>query len=185
MQASFQRLAVGAVLVVLGSVSASSAEAAHGKYCYQGTCHNFHGESHVIHALSLMDEALLAEGRRDGVHTILSAQREVMTAFREFCQYRAKHELIQAKIALSRYIGRCDPVWLDDAASHLNAALVIEQQVHVHAEHVGHAHGGHGQAIAPVHGPVLTHRQPWTYGRHHSRSYVRFGGRNFSIGFGF
>lgn len=188
MKTLVQRLVFGSVLAVVGCVSVSSADAAHDSYCYQGTCHNFHGESHVISALQLMDDALLADCLQQRAQTTVAAQRQVMMAFREFCQYRAKHELIQAKIELSRFIGSGDVSWLDAAASHLNAALVIEQQVHVQSVHTGRTHGGHGHVNVPV---APRYQQPIHAGqgsRSHgqgSRSYIRLGGPRFSFGFGF
>lgn len=180
-----QRLALGGMFAMLGGVGISNAEAAHGKYCYQGTCHNFHGEAHIIHALSLMDEAVVAPCLQDRAQATVAAQREVMTAFREFCQYRAKHELIQAKVELARFIGSGDPIWLDNAASHLNAALVIEQQVHIQPAHTGHVHGSHGQQIVPVARPIAPRYEQSRYRGNRSRSYIRVGGPNFSFGFGF
>jgi hypothetical protein len=182
MRNSIQKVALAGMALVFVGLMVSSAEASHGKYCYRGTCHNFHGESHVIQAFALMDEALVAHCRVDRIHTTLAAQREIMTAFREFCDRTARHELLQAKIDLSRYIGHGDPCYLDHAAQHMNTAMAIEQRIHVHQPvHVGHAdlhgHGrGHSISLAP--------RYSNSYGQP-GRTQIRLGGTRYSFGFSF
>lgn len=180
MRNSIHGFAVAAAALLLGVVFVTPVEAAHGKYCYRGTCHNFHGEAHVIRAFSLMDEAAYASCRRDRIHTTLAAQREIMAAFREFCDPTARNELIQAKIDLSRYIGHGDSCYLDAASQHMHAALAIEQRIHANKPvHRGHGYSqGRGRPVSP-------HTRYGRYPGHHSGTQIRLGGSNFSFGFSF
>lgn len=180
MRNPIRRIAVVATTLLVGFVFATSAEAAHAKYRYRGTCHNFHGEAHVIQAFALMDKASYSSCRVDRIHTTLAAQREIMTAYREFCDGAARRELIQAKIDLSRFIGHGDACYLDQASQHMHAALAIEQRVHAYKP--AHHHRGHGYSGSRPYSPNVGYGP---YSGQRSRTQIRLGGSNISLGFSF
>lgn len=174
----------GAAIVLSLAATATPAEASHGKFCYQGKCHGFHGEAHVIEALRLMDEALLVDCPRAQSRIIISAQREIMAAFREFCQYRAKHQLVKAKIELSRFLATRDPGHLDHAALHLNEALLIEQRVHARlgVQQIGHQNVIHKPVVRYPRPAVHRYSAPTCRGNICTPQ-INFGGSRYSIGF--
>ncbi|MCO6454318.1 MAG: hypothetical protein J5I93_03295 [Pirellulaceae bacterium] len=153
------------------AVAPASARADHKSYCYRGTCHHFHGESHVIEALQWMDAAALASCRVDEIQAVNRARRELLQAHVDFCNLEAKREVLAAVRALNRFVGTrltCD---LDEAAARALTALDLERDVHVRVSRHTRHHGGHwGHGHRPGH-PV--------------GNSISFGGNNFRVRIGF
>lgn len=182
----FAALAIG----VAGS--AATAKADH-QYRYTGVCYNFHGEQHLIDALGHMDGAYLANRHQDRVLETVYAKQQVVAAFREFCDARAKDELLGALQDLNRYLAYRDAIFLDKASSHIADALFAERVVHGQAVgHQGHGGSGNGQQVGfdphANHGGQRDDDYNWSrnqgvgYGQ---PSRVTLGGRQFRIGFSF
>ena len=177
--------ALSVATFVVGFAVPDVAEANH-KYRYTGTCYNFHGEEHLIHALNHMDNAVLADCHRDRVLETVYAKREVMTAYREFCCPKAKANLLIAARSLNRYLGTRAACDLNTASDHILAALGNEKAVHVRAQPapVYRSHRPVYRSPAIECGPSGCYTRP-SHHSHRDNTTIRLNGRQFSIGFSF